>query len=69
MIRKTVKRSTTGAHRIFTERTKITCSRLIRDQLLKTAKDHAIGSEKTAVNQGDLYTINSILNRVAIYTN
>ena len=68
MIRKIIKRSTIGAHRIFTESTKISCDHLIRNQILKIVRANAIGSEITAVNQGDLYTINAILKRLALYT-
>ncbi len=67
MIKETIKRSTIGAHRIFTERTKITCGHLIREQIIKTVRENAIGSEITAINQGDIFTIHSILNRIALY--
>ena len=68
IIVETIKRKTTGAHRIFTEKTKITSDRLIRDQILNMVKANAIGSEMSAINQGDLYTINAILKRLALYT-
>lgn len=68
MIHKTIqKQSTKGKNRIYREQSTIASSLLIRDKLIQAIKQKAVGSELSAVDNGDRFVIHDIMKRVKIF--
>jgi hypothetical protein len=68
MIHKTIQKKTTiGKHHNYHEHSTITTSTMIRDQLIHITQQKAIGSEISAVDQGDRFVIHDIMKRMRFF--